>query len=50
MSRLMHVVRECRAARELHRDNDIRWAIHRAVRSADRDELIEIAVRNDVRF
>ena len=48
MSRITRSIRERKVARELHRRSDIRWAIHRAVSSSDRDELIEIAVRNDV--
>ncbi len=50
MSRVTRSIRERKAARELHRQSDIRWAIHRAVSSSDRDGLIEIAVCNVVRI
>ena len=49
MSRIVRSLQERRTQRDLQRRNDIRWAIHHAVSASDRDELIEIALRNGVR-
>ena len=49
MSRIVRSLQERRSQRDLQRQNDIRWAIRTAVSAGDRDELIEIAIRNGVR-